>query len=63
MEFSYCTLQVYQLTGIERAALTNVILTLAGYYLVGGLGPWSPTFSPENLLVVTRAICTSPGSL
>lgn len=43
--------QVYNWTGIEREALANILTSLAGYYLVGGLGPWSPTFSPENLLV------------
>lgn len=43
--------QVYNWAGIEREALANILTSLAGYYLVGGLGPWSPTFSPENLLV------------
>ncbi|PNH05957.1 Photosystem II protein, chloroplastic, partial [Tetrabaena socialis] len=41
--------QVQLWSGLSDSSVVAITLAIIAYNVVGGLGPWSPTFSPENL--------------
>ncbi len=43
--------QVQLWSGLQHDSVLAVFTAIAAYNLIAGLGPWSPTFSPENLRV------------
>ncbi|EFJ45419.1 hypothetical protein VOLCADRAFT_94261 [Volvox carteri f. nagariensis] len=55
--------QVQMWTGMDTATITAMLMGIVIYNALGGLGPWSPTFSPENLRDVARRPTGPPSVL
>ncbi|GLC37431.1 hypothetical protein PLESTM_000584000, partial [Pleodorina starrii] len=55
--------QVQMWTGLDTSTITALLLGIVVYNVLGGLGPWSPTFSPENLRDVARRPTGPPSVL
>lgn len=43
--------QVQLWSGLQHSTVVGIITAIAAYNVIAGLGPWSPTFSSENLRV------------
>ncbi|GIL77118.1 hypothetical protein Vretifemale_6666 [Volvox reticuliferus] len=55
--------QVQMWSGLDTATATAILMGIVVYNVLGGLGPWSPTFAPENLRDVARRPTGPPSVL
>ncbi|KXZ43390.1 hypothetical protein GPECTOR_92g613 [Gonium pectorale] len=55
--------QVQLWTGLDESTIVALTLGIVTYNVLGGLGPWSPTFSPENLRDVAKRPPGPPNAL
>ncbi|KAG2495306.1 hypothetical protein HYH03_006578 [Edaphochlamys debaryana] len=46
--------QVQLWSGLDESTIVTITLGIVAYNVLGALGPWSPTFSPENLRDVAK---------
>ncbi|PNW84502.1 hypothetical protein CHLRE_03g146147v5 [Chlamydomonas reinhardtii] len=55
--------QVQLWSGLDESTVVALIMGIIAYNVLGGLGPWSPTFAPENLRDVARRPRGPPSDL